>query len=148
MESCEYLKFRVQAGGTANTLAGVLPTPRIVPSTSAVFQTHSAPGRGEATYVGSEGPQETWELSRNRAWWRQVRLGVHSTLSGRRSQGKGQRPMATAPDPPGQSIISAQGTGCQALNRWAGLQPGPRAEQLGSGSPTRKLMFAFLNRVS
>lgn len=33
-------------------------------------------------------------------------------------------------------------------HRWAGLQPGPRAEQLRFGSPTRKLMFAFLNQVS
>ena len=33
-------------------------------------------------------------------------------------------------------------------HRWAGLQPGLRAEQLGFGSPTRKLMSAFLNWVS
>lgn len=52
MESCEYLKFGVQAGGMANTLGAVLATHRIVPPMSAAFQRDSnCPRSGEVTYV-------------------------------------------------------------------------------------------------
>lgn len=66
------------------------------------------------------------------------------------SHGKGSSRdhMALAGDPPGQSTISQQGTGCQPLNT-VGL-----ASNLGhmlnswAGSPTRELRSALLNLVS
>ena len=67
------------------------------------------------------------------------------------SQGKGQWPMATWPLLGTHQDRASSHAGHRLptpKHRWAGLQPGPRAEQLGFGSPTRELRFAFLNLVS
>lgn len=146
------IQYRVQGGTTAYTLAGVLPTPRIVPSMSAMLQRDSKRsgwgGGGDRCRIRrTPADTGTWQKQNTAVTWR-ARLGVHSKLSSHRSQWRSQRTMATHP-PPGtqqdRNGISPHSTHCQPPNA-VGLASklGCVLNSWGLLFPTSELMFALL----
>ena len=123
----------------ANTLAGVLPTPRIVPSMSAMFQRDSQCSRSRGGDIhrigrtpGDMGAQQEQSVVVTGETWSPLHA-EGPEVPGKKAAADGYHSGPTRTE----HHLTAGHWLPTPKHHWAGLQPGPRAGQLGFGSPTR-----------